>query len=54
MHGNELHKAHIRGAAVDRLRHAGALAPDCETRAAVLPLLARAAGELGEPSSSTA
>ncbi|MET7802551.1 helix-turn-helix domain-containing protein [Streptomyces decoyicus] len=43
MHGNELRKAHIRGAAVDRLRQAAALAPDRETRAAVLPLLARAA-----------
>ncbi|MFI7095391.1 helix-turn-helix domain-containing protein [Streptomyces lydicus] len=48
MHGNELRKAHIRGAAVDRLRHAAALAPDRETRAEVLPLLARAAGELGD------
>ncbi|MGY5131935.1 helix-turn-helix domain-containing protein [Streptomyces nigrescens] len=48
MHGNELRKAHIRGAAVDRLRHAAALAPHRETRAEVLPLLARAAGELGD------
>lgn len=48
MHGNELRKARITGAAVDRLRHAAALAPDPEARAAVLPLYARAAGELGD------
>lgn len=48
MHGNELRKARITGAAVDRLRHAAALAPNAETRAAVLPLYARAAGELGD------
>ncbi|ARF53202.1 hypothetical protein B1H19_02580 [Streptomyces gilvosporeus] len=48
MHGNELRKARIRGAAVDRLSHAAALAPDRETRAAVLPLYARTAGELGD------
>ncbi|MGW0651770.1 helix-turn-helix domain-containing protein [Streptomyces umbrinus] len=47
MHGNELRKARLRGAAVERLRHAAALAPDDEARAAVLPLLARAAGALG-------
>ncbi|MFJ6433348.1 helix-turn-helix domain-containing protein [Streptomyces sp. NPDC091416] len=48
MHGNELRKARITGAAVDRLRHAAALAPNPETRAAVLPLYARAAGQLGD------
>ncbi|WP_406003404.1 helix-turn-helix domain-containing protein [Streptomyces sp. NBC_00829] len=48
MHGNELRKARITGAAVDRLRHAEALAPNPEARAAVLPLYARAAGELGD------
>ncbi|GGP88923.1 hypothetical protein GCM10010278_79200 [Streptomyces melanogenes] len=47
MHGNELRKAGMRGAAVDRLQHAAALAPTPEARAAVLPLLARAAGTLG-------
>ncbi|MBM9508058.1 helix-turn-helix domain-containing protein [Actinacidiphila acididurans] len=47
MHGNELRKAGLRGAAVNRLGRAAALAPDLETRAAVLPLLARAAGTLG-------
>ncbi|WP_326731890.1 helix-turn-helix transcriptional regulator [Streptomyces phaeochromogenes] len=47
MHGNELRKARLRGAAVERLRHAAALAPDDDARAAVLPLLARAAGALG-------
>ncbi|MGP4112349.1 hypothetical protein ACTWP5_15735 [Streptomyces sp. 4N509B] len=45
MHGNELRKAGLRGAAVERLRRAAALAPDRDGRAAVLPLLARAAGE---------
>lgn len=48
MHGNELRKANLRGAAVDRLRHAEALARSSAARAAVLPLLARAAGELGD------
>ncbi|WP_203673297.1 MULTISPECIES: helix-turn-helix domain-containing protein [unclassified Streptomyces] len=48
MHGNELRKASLTGAAVERLRHAAALAPDRAARAAVLPLLARAAGELGD------
>ncbi|MEW2581391.1 helix-turn-helix domain-containing protein [Streptomyces syringium] len=48
MHGNELRKAGLRGAAVTRLQHAAALAPDRDTRAAVLPLLARAAGTLGD------
>lgn len=47
MHGNELRKAGLRGAAVNRLAHAAALAPDLDARAAVLPLLARAAGALG-------
>jgi transcriptional regulator with XRE-family HTH domain len=47
MHGNELRKAGLRGAAVERLRQAASLAPDPDTRAAVLPLLARAAGALG-------
>ncbi|MEV7886927.1 helix-turn-helix domain-containing protein [Streptomyces sp. NPDC002817] len=46
MHGNELRKARIHGAAVDRLQRAVALAPDLEARAAALPLLARAAGAL--------
>ncbi|MDW4907806.1 helix-turn-helix transcriptional regulator [Streptomyces sp. ADMS] len=46
MHGNELRKARLHGAAVDRLLHAVALAPDQEARAAALPLLARAAGTL--------
>lgn len=47
MHGNELRKAGIRGAAVERLRHAVAIAPSLDDRAAALPLLARAAGALG-------
>jgi transcriptional regulator with XRE-family HTH domain len=47
MHGNELRKARLRGAAVDRLLHAAALAPSPDARAAALPLLARAAGTLG-------
>ncbi|MFJ5307460.1 helix-turn-helix domain-containing protein [Streptomyces sp. NPDC088350] len=46
MHGNELRKARLHGAAVDRLQHAAAIAPDNEAKAAVLPLLARAAGAL--------
>jgi transcriptional regulator with XRE-family HTH domain len=48
MHGNELRKANLRGAAVTRLEHALAIAPDLDARAAVLPLLARAAGALGD------
>ncbi|WP_369374159.1 helix-turn-helix domain-containing protein [Streptomyces sp. cg36] len=48
MHGNELRKAGMQGAAVDRLQHAAALAPTPAARAAVLPLLARAAGALGD------
>ncbi|MEV5506636.1 helix-turn-helix transcriptional regulator [Streptomyces orinoci] len=47
MHGNELRKAGLRGAAVERLRHAAAIAPTVDDRAAALPLLARAAGALG-------
>ncbi|MFI5794072.1 helix-turn-helix domain-containing protein [Streptomyces sp. NPDC051677] len=47
MHGNELRKAKLRGAAVQRLCRAAATAPDDCARAAVLPLLARAAGALG-------
>lgn len=47
MHGNELRKAGLTGAAVNRLIRAAALAPSNATRAAVLPLLARAAGALG-------
>ncbi|WP_180985992.1 helix-turn-helix domain-containing protein [Streptomyces sp. CB02959] len=47
MHGNELRKARLHGAAVDRLSRAVALAPDHDARAAALPLLARAAGSLG-------
>ncbi|MEU3499917.1 helix-turn-helix domain-containing protein [Streptomyces hundungensis] len=46
MHGNELRKAGLRGAAVDRLCRAVALAPDDTARAAALPLLARAAGAM--------
>ncbi|MFD7501618.1 helix-turn-helix domain-containing protein [Streptomyces sp. NPDC059850] len=48
MHGNELRKARLIGAAVDRLRHAVAIAPGDAERAAALTLLARAAGELGD------
>ncbi|MEU8804766.1 XRE family transcriptional regulator [Spirillospora sp. NPDC048819] len=48
MHGNELRKARLRGAAVNRLQHALALAPDSKARVAVVPLLARAAGALGD------
>ncbi|MCG7524599.1 helix-turn-helix domain-containing protein [Streptomyces sp. OfavH-34-F] len=47
MHGNELRKANLRGAAVQRLCRAAAIAPDATARAAALPLLARAAGALG-------
>lgn len=47
MHGNELRKAHIHGAAVNRLQHAAALAARPDERAASIPLLARAAGTLG-------
>ncbi|WP_198358221.1 helix-turn-helix domain-containing protein [Streptomyces fildesensis] len=46
MHGNELRKARLCGAAVNRLQHAVALAPDRDARAAALPLLARAAGAI--------
>ena len=48
MHGNELRKAGLRGAAVIRLRQAVFLAPDRDARAAALPLLARAAGATGD------
>ncbi|MFD3582884.1 helix-turn-helix domain-containing protein [Streptomyces sp. NPDC058683] len=47
MHGNELRKANLRGAAVQRLCRAVTIAPDDTARAAVLPLLARASGALG-------
>ncbi|MYZ37694.1 helix-turn-helix domain-containing protein [Streptomyces sp. SID4917] len=47
MYGNELRKANLRGAAVQRLCRAAATAPDHNARAAALPLLARAAGGLG-------
>ncbi|WP_199931137.1 XRE family transcriptional regulator [Streptomyces sp. CB02923] len=47
MHGNELRKANLRGAAVQRLCRAAATAPDDNARAAALSLLARAAGTLG-------
>ncbi|MGY3676589.1 helix-turn-helix domain-containing protein [Streptomyces sp. TE33382] len=47
MHGNELRKAGLVGAAVNRLVRAASLAPSRASRAAVLPLLARAAGALG-------
>ncbi|MFI1868893.1 XRE family transcriptional regulator [Streptomyces jumonjinensis] len=47
MHGNELRKAGLVGAGVSRLTHAVAIAPGHSDRAAVLPLLARAAGALG-------
>ncbi|MFH8987134.1 helix-turn-helix domain-containing protein [Streptomyces sp. NPDC017940] len=46
MHGNELRKARLTGAAVQRLQHAATIAPDQDACAAVLPLLARAAGAL--------
>lgn len=48
MHGNELRKAGLVGAAVDRLHQAVAVAPDDDGRASALTLLARAAGELGD------
>ncbi|MEU9415983.1 helix-turn-helix transcriptional regulator [Streptomyces sp. NPDC048272] len=47
MHGNELRKAGLLGAAVNRLIRAASLAPSPSSRAAVLPLLARAAGAIG-------
>ncbi|MFE0423790.1 helix-turn-helix transcriptional regulator [Streptomyces sp. NPDC058953] len=47
MHGNELRKAGLTGAAVERLRRAATVAPTLAARAAALPLLARAAGALG-------
>ncbi|MDX3529961.1 helix-turn-helix domain-containing protein [Streptomyces sp. ID05-39B] len=48
MHGNELRKAGLIGAAVGRLHEAVAVAPDDDGRASALTLLARAAGELGD------
>ncbi|HLX50189.1 MAG TPA: XRE family transcriptional regulator [Streptosporangiaceae bacterium] len=48
MHGNELRKASLRGAAVSRLSQAADMARDCAARAATLPLLARAAGSMGD------
>ncbi|MFF2213423.1 helix-turn-helix domain-containing protein [Streptomyces antibioticus] len=48
MHGNELRKAGLLGAAVDRLTQAASTASGADERAAVLPLLARAAGALGD------
>ncbi|MFD8967356.1 helix-turn-helix domain-containing protein [Streptomyces sp. NPDC059568] len=48
MHGNELRKARLRGAAVNRLGRAAALAPDPDSRASALALLARAAGSIGD------
>jgi hypothetical protein len=48
MHGNELRKTGLRGAAITRLRQAAFLAPDRDARAATLPLLARAAGVTGD------
>ncbi|MFD9716027.1 XRE family transcriptional regulator [Streptomyces sp. NPDC059076] len=48
MHGNELRKAGLRGAAVQRLCRSAATASDERARADVLPLLARAAGALGD------
>lgn len=47
MHGNELRKSGLVGAAVHRLTQAAAISPSQTERAAVLPLLARAAGSLG-------
>jgi len=47
MHDNELRKAGLRGAAVERLCRAVAVAPDERARGASLALLARAAGALG-------
>ncbi|RKT08233.1 hypothetical protein BX286_6317 [Streptomyces sp. 3211.6] len=47
MHGNELRKLGLAGAAVQRLAQAASVAPNIADRAAVLPLLARAAGVLG-------
>ncbi|WP_207401114.1 helix-turn-helix domain-containing protein [Actinomadura roseirufa] len=48
LHGNELRKVGLHGAAVHRLQHAVTLAPTSDARAAALPLLARAAGALGD------
>lgn len=48
LHGNELRKAGLVGAAVDRLRRAVMLAPSDHARASALAQLARAAAELGD------
>ncbi|MCX4750563.1 helix-turn-helix domain-containing protein [Kitasatospora sp. NBC_01287] len=50
MHGNELRKAGLHEAALDRLHRACALAPTRTDRAAALALLARAAGAANRPS----
>ncbi|MGW1667001.1 helix-turn-helix domain-containing protein, partial [Streptomyces microflavus] len=47
MHGNELRKTGLHWAALDRLTHAANLATTDAERAAVQPLLARAAGAAG-------
>ncbi|WP_439681851.1 hypothetical protein [Embleya sp. MST-111070] len=47
MHGNELRKTGLHGAALRRLTHAATLAATDAERAAVQPLLARAAGAAG-------
>lgn len=49
MHGNELRKADHARAAVAHLARAAAISYDAEGRGAALALLARAAGELGDP-----
>jgi transcriptional regulator with XRE-family HTH domain len=49
MHGNELRKADHVGAAVAHLSRAVAVSADQEGRGAAFALLARAAGERGEP-----
>ena len=49
MHGNELRKAGHLGAAVTRLQHAVDLSANGPERGAALILLARAAGEYGDP-----
>lgn len=48
IHGNELRKAGLVGAAIDRLSQAVAIAPSDDERASALAQLARAAGELGD------
>ncbi|KOV78519.1 XRE family transcriptional regulator [Nocardia sp. NRRL S-836] len=49
MHGNELRKADHVGAAIARLSRAVAVSEDREGQGAALALLARAAGEHGDP-----